>query len=565
MKKRHIIPASAAFHRCMAAVLFFTLTLTNPSLYAQTAATTPATKPDQRVTALKKIYPVLKDYYDTMEAMPANLMDLYREAFVDDPMVFFLKNSPEYTLAKQFPERATPSFDILAKQWQGDICACGPFGEGEIFILSADGAVRKDKVDLLEYYGKWNHAPMPPFAKFPEKELKKVTARMGVLLREIKTDKATPAVVVDRIIPGYRSTYKPVYGDRVFLAPGDRLIRVAGHRVKDLASLEKAMAYLKVRSGFTIVVLRSKLLMARPLRPVMSLDRSGRRKDDPEWISKAASVYMDPKGPGLIGVFTKDHANGQEITSMNKGSAGEKSGLQKGDIITSVQGTPLTSSAHLSDLVKTFAAGTTVKVGLLRAGNQKTLDVRLGSLNMTSLNQARFEILAGRLRVNEAMKYADSIIAVNMVVELLESSRGQKAALEWISRAITQPSRIQRSILWQLYRVRAQLLERMGRWKDALTDLKQVSKVHGKTPPLYKEMGNIHWRRKDYDNAISLYRKGIQNASKWSRPGEMYSLGTKLLMINRKKDARQIFEELSTHKVYGKMAKKKLQKLASDD
>ncbi len=564
MKKRHIIPASAAFHRCMAVVLFFTLTLTRSGLYAQTAATTPATKPDQRETALKKIYPVLKDYYDTMEAMPANLMDLYREAFVDDPMVFFLKNSPEYALAKQFPERATPSFDILAKQWQGDICACGPFGEGEILILSADGNVRKDKVNLLKYYGKWNHAPMPPFAKFPEKELKKATARMGVLLREIKTDKATPAVVVDRIIPGYRSTYKPVYGDRVFLAPGDRLIRVAGHRVKDLASLEKAMAYLKVRAGFTILVLREKLLMARPLRPIISLDRSGRRKDDPEWIMKATSVYMNPKGPGLIGIRTRDRANGQEITAVNNDGAGKKAGLQKGDIITAVEGNPLTSSAHLGDLVKSFTAGTTIKVAITRSGNAKTLDIRLGNLDMMSLNKARFEILAGRLRVDEAMKYANSTVNYDGIVELLEWNRGQKAALNWITSAIKQPTGLQRSLLWELYRVRARLMERMGRWKDALADLEQVSKVHGKIPPLYRDMGDVYWRNKKYTSAVECYRKSIQNASKYRRSGETYQLGLKLITIDRKKDAQKLFKELSTDKTYGEMAKKKLQELASD-
>ena len=36
-------------------------------------------KKDHRIEALEKLYPVLKDYYDSMGELPSDLFDLYRD------------------------------------------------------------------------------------------------------------------------------------------------------------------------------------------------------------------------------------------------------------------------------------------------------------------------------------------------------------------------------------------------------------------------------------------------------------------------------------------------------
>ncbi|MBT7300329.1 MAG: PDZ domain-containing protein [Victivallales bacterium] len=518
-------------------------------------------KPDPRVQALKRLHPLLKEYHAAMETLPPNIMDLYREAFADDPLLFFLKGSPEHELAKQFSERATPSFDVLTKKWEGDIVSCGPFGEGWMYYLRADGAVREGQVDLLKHYGRWNHTPLSPYAMVvPAELLKKPTAKLGVVLREIETDEGTAAVVVDRIIPGYGSSRKPLFAGHTLLQTGDRLISVGGHRVKDLAGLEKAMPYLKVRPGFSVVLLRGKLWEAKALAPLITLDVSSGMHGNAAWVAKRAAAYLHPRGPGRIGIATRDHPKGQEIIKIMEKSAAERAGLKVGDVVAAVEANPVRDARHLVGLVRTYPAGTTVRIGLQRGGMQKTQDVKLGEIDPVSLSSARFKIHAGLLDVRGAMGHARGALTFDSVVEFVEWNRSQDAALEWISGAIKQPSPMLYNLTWSAYWARSRLLERMGRWKEAIEDLDRVHKAHGKMPPLYREKADIYWRRKEYDQAIELYRKGLATAA-WGKEGHTMDLGRKLARIGRKDEARKIFQGLVAHPFWGKEAKKNLAEL----
>ncbi len=61
-----------------------------------------------------------------------------------------------------------------------------------------------------------------------------------------------------------------------------------------------------------------------------------------------------------------------------EGSAGEKAGLQSGDIIMEMDGTKLTGLRQYSDLLKTYQPGDLVKLIVDRNGKTKEIELELG-------------------------------------------------------------------------------------------------------------------------------------------------------------------------------------------
>lgn len=70
---------------------------------------------------------------------------------------------------------------------------------------------------------------------------------------------------------------------------------------------------------------------------------------------------------------------GAEVREVSSGSAGDKAGLEVGDIITAVDGNPISSSDALVATIRSFQPGDTIKVTVTRDDDQKTVDVKLGS------------------------------------------------------------------------------------------------------------------------------------------------------------------------------------------
>src|SRR6185436_19793115 len=92
---------------------------------------------------------------------------------------------------------------------------------------------------------------------------------------------------------------------------------------------------------------------------------------------------------GLLGVtvqtVTSDiarslnvEAHGALINSLTAGGAAEKAGLQRGDIITAINGAPVRDSNGLRNEVGQMLPGSEVKVTLLRDAKEQTVNVRLG-------------------------------------------------------------------------------------------------------------------------------------------------------------------------------------------
>ncbi|MBT1062052.1 DegQ family serine endoprotease [Bowmanella sp. Y26] len=81
---------------------------------------------------------------------------------------------------------------------------------------------------------------------------------------------------------------------------------------------------------------------------------------------------------------------GAFVREVNSGSAAEKGGIEPGDIILSIDGKDIRSFTELRAKVGTLGAGTKIKLGLLREGKRKNVEVTLG--DYTSANVSASEI-----------------------------------------------------------------------------------------------------------------------------------------------------------------------------
>jgi serine protease Do len=75
--------------------------------------------------------------------------------------------------------------------------------------------------------------------------------------------------------------------------------------------------------------------------------------------------------------FGRPDTNGALVSQVIPGGPAEKAGIKPGDIILDVNGTPITSSAQLKNLVGQTKAGSTAKVTVWRSNKTQTLNVTL--------------------------------------------------------------------------------------------------------------------------------------------------------------------------------------------
>ncbi|MBS0201890.1 MAG: CPBP family intramembrane metalloprotease [Planctomycetes bacterium] len=85
---------------------------------------------------------------------------------------------------------------------------------------------------------------------------------------------------------------------------------------------------------------------------------------------------MIANGP-YLGVFGEKHARGCEITSIEADSSAATAGIQVGDVIIDVQGTPIVDFPGLKVAIRTHQVGDHVSVQFYRGGELRKLDVEL--------------------------------------------------------------------------------------------------------------------------------------------------------------------------------------------
>ena len=83
--------------------------------------------------------------------------------------------------------------------------------------------------------------------------------------------------------------------------------------------------------------------------------------------------------PKAAGSSASGFSVGAEVATVEAASAADKAGLRVGDVVTKFQDLQITDPNQLTAAVREQAAGATVKVTVLRGGQQKELDVTLGA------------------------------------------------------------------------------------------------------------------------------------------------------------------------------------------
>ena len=94
------------------------------------------------------------------------------------------------------------------------------------------------------------------------------------------------------------------------------------------------------------------------------------------WIG----VQIQTVTPDLADSLGLKKAAGALVSEPQKDSPAAKAGIESGDVITSVDGSEVHDSRELARRIGTMAPGTSVKLGLIRQGQEKTLILTLGTL-----------------------------------------------------------------------------------------------------------------------------------------------------------------------------------------
>jgi hypothetical protein len=92
-------------------------------------------------------------------------------------------------------------------------------------------------------------------------------------------------------------------------------------------------------------------------------------------FSNPQAAWAQGHGKGLVGMGTKDAANGAEVGVLTPGGPAERAGVRVGDVITAVNGTPTPNATAQTDAVRSLAPGQTARLSILRGGQRMTIMV----------------------------------------------------------------------------------------------------------------------------------------------------------------------------------------------
>jgi serine protease Do len=92
-------------------------------------------------------------------------------------------------------------------------------------------------------------------------------------------------------------------------------------------------------------------------------------------------VQAQPVTPELAeNLGLKETTAGALVAEPQADGPAAKAGIAPGDVITSIDGMPIKDARELSKTIGSTAPGTTIKLGMLRQGDERTLAVTLGQL-----------------------------------------------------------------------------------------------------------------------------------------------------------------------------------------
>ena len=103
------------------------------------------------------------------------------------------------------------------------------------------------------------------------------------------------------------------------------------------------------------------------------------QKERPKFTPLSGTTDQKPAGPFLgIAPSQEESKTGLIVESVVPDSGAHKAGIQKGDIITELDGEKVSNFEDLRKAVSTRKTGDTIKIKILREGKEQILDVTLG-------------------------------------------------------------------------------------------------------------------------------------------------------------------------------------------
>lgn len=98
-----------------------------------------------------------------------------------------------------------------------------------------------------------------------------------------------------------------------------------------------------------------------------------------EFIGEGPFARKPVPGSGFLGVATEAReGGGLTVTKVGENTAAQEAGLTEGDVIISINETPMDSREQLRELLKDMAAGDELVVEIERGGERETLTFELG-------------------------------------------------------------------------------------------------------------------------------------------------------------------------------------------
>ncbi|GAB2571030.1 Do family serine endopeptidase [Dyella jejuensis] len=131
-------------------------------------------------------------------------------------------------------------------------------------------------------------------------------------------------------------------------------------------------------------------------------------------------VLIKPVDDDVVKALKLDSAKGAIVVSVSPNSAAQKAGLQSGDIILAFGGRPIDQGSDLPPLVALTRPGTVVPVQILRNGQEKTVDVAIGTM-------PRDQNARSAMNKSAASSGAD---ALGMSVQSLDSATRSQLGLQ---------------------------------------------------------------------------------------------------------------------------------------
>lgn len=120
-------------------------------------------------------------------------------------------------------------------------------------------------------------------------------------------------------------------------------------------------------------------IMRMPKVPGMKGYPKMYRFEGPEWNQEFMKEFkFDMKGGAFLGVITNENDKGAAIDEVQKETAAEKAGLQKGDIITKVGDKKIDGPDDLVEAITAKKPNDEVEITYLRDGKEKKAKVKLG-------------------------------------------------------------------------------------------------------------------------------------------------------------------------------------------